>query len=145
MIINICESEFHVLSNFSSHQVEIDGVLYPTCEHAYHALRYNDIEIQKEIIQAKSARKAWEISQWYKDKQLEDFDKVVIMKSILIEKLNQHEDVREALFNSQDSILEKQIEVDLFWGISSNNQWKNMLWNLWMEIRNKLAKNHSHV
>jgi predicted NAD-dependent protein-ADP-ribosyltransferase YbiA (DUF1768 family) len=36
-------------SAFSAHALEIDGVVYPTLEHAYHCLRYTDAKIIEEI------------------------------------------------------------------------------------------------
>ena len=138
--INFCETEYMVLSNFSAHEVEFRGVSFKTAEHCYHSCRYTDKEIQKDIENAKSAREAWNISQKYKSYQKEWFEeeKLALMEAILREKYKQHPDVREVLEKSGQKILLKEHEFDSFWWTGKDGKGKNMLWKIWMRIRQEM-------
>lgn len=53
---------YDVLNNFSANAVEIDGILYPTSEHAYQAAKCTDPNGKEEVRMAKSPLLAKEIS-----------------------------------------------------------------------------------
>jgi predicted NAD-dependent protein-ADP-ribosyltransferase YbiA (DUF1768 family) len=57
------------------------------------------------------------------------------MKEILLAKLSQHNVVRDFLVQTWDCLIEKRLKEDAFWGSWIDWQGKNMLWNLWMEVR----------
>jgi ribA/ribD-fused uncharacterized protein len=130
-----------MLSAFSGHMVEYQGVLYPTVEHAYHCQRYSDPKIIEEIKHARSAKIAWQISQKYKAQQIPDFDtrKVEVMEDICRAKLEQHEDVREVLRDSGDAAIIKTYP-DPFWGIGLNGEGKNELGKIWIRLREEFKK-----
>ena len=75
-------------SPYTAHVIEIDGILYPTVEHAYQCSRYTDKNIIEEIRKALSPVKAWEISTRYKHLQIPEFKKdeykLKIMKKLEI-------------------------------------------------------------
>lgn len=56
-------------SPYTAHAIELDGVVYPTVEHAYQCQRYTDQKIIDEIRNARSPVKAWEVSTKYKHLQ----------------------------------------------------------------------------
>ena len=60
-------------SPYTAHAIELDGVLYPTVEHAYQCQRYADQKIIEEIRSATSPVKAWETSTKYKHLQIPEF------------------------------------------------------------------------
>src|SRR5258708_3946513 len=95
------------LSVLSAHMIEFKGVLYQTCEHAYHCQRYTDPAIVEEIKNARSAYTAWEVSQKYKAQQSAGWDdqKAAVMEEICRAKLAQHPIVKEALVASGDSVI----------------------------------------
>src|SRR4051812_13340533 len=88
-------------SPYTGHAIELDGVVYPTVEHAYQCMRYTDKKIIEEIRAAKSAVMAWQVSTKYKHLQIPEFKKdehkVAVMKKLMKQKALQHEDVRNAL------------------------------------------------
>ncbi len=124
------------LSPFSGHMLEYKGVLYTTVEHAYHCARYTDPAVIAEIMAARSAYLAWEVSQKYKQTQLADFDarKVGIMEELFRAKLAQHRDVEKVLRESGESELVKHQE-DRFWGDGLDGQGQNEMGKVWMKIR----------
>jgi len=131
-------------SPYTAHAVDVDGVIYPTVEHAYQCMRYTDEKITKEIINARSPVKAWQTSCKYKHLQKPDFRprKREIMKNLMRARALQHEEVRKALLDSGDAPIVKHITTyppgDGFWDDGENGEGENQMGKIWMEIREEL-------
>lgn len=147
------EQDFYVLSNFSSFSVHWCGLVFPTSEHAYHwdKFRYavegesdNDrhqrASLADSIRLATSAHEAFKLAEYWKGLRRPDWDAVKVdhMRSILRLKVNQHEYVRRKLLATGDRELVENSWRDDFWGWGPNRDGKNMLGQLWMEIRAEL-------
>ncbi len=132
---------YDVLNNFSANAVEIDGVVYPTSEHAYQAAKCTDFQGKLDIIAARSPELAKEISnQTYAGAKRPDWNEVKlgIMESVLRAKLNQHQEVRDALIRSSNAEIAEDSPVDDFWGRGKDGNGQNNLGKLWMKIRSEL-------
>lgn len=132
------EQDFYVLSNFSSFQINWDGMLFPTAEHLYHFRKFtSDAEMAAKILFASSAHDAFQIAQQFKHLRRADWDdvKVDIMREILREKVKQHEYVRRKLLQTGDRELVENSWRDNVWGWGPNQDGQNLLGKLWMEIR----------
>jgi N-glycosidase YbiA len=133
-------------SPYSAHAIEIDGVVYPTVEHAYQCLRYGDKHIVEEIRNARSPMKAWEVSAKYKSLQIPGFKdhKLETMKMLMRAKADQHEEVKKALLDSGDTPIVKHITTypagDGFWDDGEDGKGENHTGRLWMEIREELKQ-----
>lgn len=133
-------------SPYTAHALEIDGLVYPTVEHAYQCQRYTDQKIIAEIIEARSPLQAWETSCKYKHLQIADFRnpeyKVKVMKALMKTKVSQHSEVKEALINSGELKIVKHIVTyppgDGFWDDGNNGEGDNWIGRIWMEIRGGL-------
>ncbi len=128
------------LAAFSAHTIELNGKMYPTVEHAYHASRYADEKIQEEIRKAKSPYLAWELSQKYKAGQIVGFDdkKSEVMEELCRLKLEQHKDVHAGLVASGDDVIVKNYP-DPYWGIGKDGTGKNQMGVIWMKLRAELT------
>lgn len=124
---------------FSGHMLEFQGYLYPTVEHAYHAQRYEDPAIIEEVLAARSAYLAWEVSQQHKQMQILDWDdrKLEVMEELFRAKLEQHADVHEALVASGEQTIVKH-QADRFWGDGLDGLGRNEMGKLWMKLREEL-------
>lgn len=135
-------------SPYSAHAIEMDGVVYPTLEHAYQCQRYTDDKIIKEIRGARSPMKAWQVSSKYKTVQIPEFKndeyKLGIMKKLMELKTEQHEEVRKALIESGNLEIVKHITTyppgDGFWDDGEDGKGLNHIGRMWMEIRKSLLK-----
>jgi ribA/ribD-fused uncharacterized protein len=133
-------------SPYTSHVIEVDGVVYPTVEHAYQCMRYNDTKIIEEILSARSPVKAWEVSTKYKHLQKPDFraHKRETMKNLMHLKMEQHEEVRKALLDSGDLMIVKHIDTyppgDGFWDDGPDGKGENHMGKIWMELREEIRK-----
>ncbi|HNW71671.1 MAG TPA: NADAR family protein [Candidatus Paceibacterota bacterium] len=135
-------------SPYTSHAIKLDGVVYPTVEHAYQCQRYTDQKIIDEIISARSPVKAWQVSCKYKHLQIPEFKddeyKLEIMKKLMRLKMEQHEEVRNALIDSGDLKIVKHIVTyppgDGFWDNGEDGKGLNHIGKMWMDMREELKK-----
>ena len=131
-------------SNYSAHQIEFNGVVYPTVEHAYHSQRYSDAAIRDEIRSARSPYKAWQISQKYKAQQLPDFGerKAAVMEALCRAKLQQHEEIQRELLATNDIPIIKHWTTgappDGFWDDGVDGTGNNEVGKIWMRLREEL-------
>lgn len=141
MAIYFYDQWYDVLNNFSANAVEIGGILYPTSEHAYQAAKCTDPNGKEEIRKAKSPLLAKEISnKKYKSAKDPEWDmkKLAVMESILRAKLDQHQEVRNALLKNVDEEIAEDSPVDSFWGRGKDGNGENQLGKLWMKLRSEL-------
>lgn len=115
MPIYFYDQWYDVLSNFSAHAVEFESILYPI--------------LAKEVSNEKY--KAAKDPNWSKKK-------LSVMESILRAKLDQHQEVRDALIKSGDEEIAEDSPVDSFWGRGKDGHGENQLGKLWMKIRSEL-------
>jgi len=152
------EQDFYVLSNFSSFNLQWCGKVFPTSEHAYHWEKFrNAVEGESDndrfqrnslanfLIEAPSAHEAFTAANRWKALRRVDWDqvKVGIMRDILWAKANQHEYVRRKLLATGDRELVENSWRDDYWGWGPNQDGKNMLGEVWMEIRAEIRTTHT--
>lgn len=133
-------------SPYTAHAINIDGLVFPTVEHAYQCARYTDKKIIEEIRNAPSPVLAWEISSKNKQFQIPEFKedeyKLKVMKDLMRLKAEQHRDVRDVLLNSGDLKIVKHIVSgppgDGFWDDGEDGTGLNHTGRMWMEIREEL-------
>lgn len=138
------ERPYGMFSNLYRIPVELDGVVYPTAEHAYQAGKARKAAVREWLMSAPSpallAMAAhglyyWDITPgWSTNK----FDR---MRRVLAAKFSQHEDLKELLLSTGNSRLVESAtidnEVNRLWG-EVNGVGRNMLGNLLMEVREQL-------
>jgi hypothetical protein len=138
--INEFRGEYRWLSNFWSCDIVMDGIHYPSTEHAYQAAKTHDIDDKVYIANLKKFGDARRYGQTVKIHPEFDHDKIQIMKDALTQKFAVPE-LRLKLKETGDKILiEGNTWHDNFWGTcfceKCGNKGKNILGKLLMEIRN---------
>lgn len=140
------EKPFGAFSNLYRREIEFEGVIYPTTEHAYQAGKARKDNVREWLMNAPSPALlamaahglySWDIqSNWSKVK----YER---MKQVLRAKFNQHEDLRELLLSTGEARLVEAATVDNLvnrtWG-EVNGKGKNMLGVLLMEVRAELRE-----
>ncbi|MCU7919935.1 MAG: NADAR family protein [Candidatus Thiodiazotropha sp. (ex Epidulcina cf. delphinae)] len=138
------EKPYGGFSNLYRCEIEFEGIIYPTAEHAYQAGKARRPEVRDWLMAAPSpallAMAAhglyhWDIAPgWSKTK----FNR---MRAILWEKFTQHQDLGELLLGTGDMRLVEKPRTDnptnRLWG-EVNGKGKNMLGTLLMEVRSEL-------
>ena len=137
--VNFIETAWYYLSPFSAHEVELNGVVHKTAEHAYQTLRMLP-EVQVEVSRMRSPMDAWRKAQELKQagKLDLDCDKYQLMEEIFRAKLEQHSDIRKVLVDSGDLELLKVYDTDYYWGSGADGSGENNMGKLWMKLRDEL-------
>jgi ribA/ribD-fused uncharacterized protein len=138
------EKPYGSFSNLFKRPIELDGVTYPTSEHAYQAGKARKPAVRDWLMSAPSpallAMAAhglyyWDISPGWSTTK---FDR---MRRVLMAKFTQHADLKELLLSTGDAMLIETAtvdnEVNRLWG-EVNGVGRNMLGTLLMEVRAQL-------
>ena len=140
-MINRFAGKHSFLSNFYSCKICIDGITYPSAEHAFQAMKCLDREERVRISflntpqEAKKAGRRVDLrSDW------EDV-KVDIMKSIVQSKFSDPELLNKLLDTGIEEIVEGNTWGDTFWGVYKG-QGENMLGKILMEVRDEARESY---
>jgi len=145
------EKPYGAFSNLFRRQVEFEGEVFATSEHAYQAGKARKPEVRDWVLSAPSPALVamaahglyyWDIAPgWSRTK----FDR---MRGVLRAKFTQHEDLRELLLSTGDARLVESAtvdnEVNRLWG-EVNGEGRNMLGELLMELRGELRRENEGV
>ena len=138
------------LSNMSPHPIRVDTIRYPTCEHFFQCMRFNDEWIRKLIREMKSPMGAKMVVKKHLDRMVirprgkEDLDlmrAVIRIKMEFYPKLNQELILQDPVSVIVEDCSKRGGESSKFWGMKlTGNVWEgeNWLGRLWMEFRSEL-------
>lgn len=131
---------YRFLSNFWGAEVELEGKIYPSVEHAYQAAKTLDNDIREEIRTAVMPSKAKRIGSSLETREDWEEIKVAVMKDLLTQKFAPGTKIAEKLLETEDLYIEEtNYWNDRFWGVCGGFG-QNVLGNLLMEIRKNLKK-----
>jgi ribA/ribD-fused uncharacterized protein len=132
--------EFGCLSNFSYHPVIIDGVRYKTSEHYFQSEKFIDSTNKKDVIGAPTPHEAAKMGRDRSRPLRKDWEQVKdsIMEKVLIEKINQHPEVKKILLKTGSEEIVEDSPIDYYWGCGGDGTGKNTLGKLWMKIRDQI-------
>ena len=145
------EKPYGAFSNLYKREVEFEGEVFPTSEHAYQAGKARKETVRNWILNAPSPSLVamaahglywWDIRPgWSKTK----FDR---MKEVLTAKFTQHEDLSDLLLSTGNARLVESAtvdnEVNRTWG-EVKGKGKNMLGVLLMEVREEIRVNQQSI
>lgn len=132
------------LSNFSPAQIEYEGIVYPTLEHAYQAAKTLHNPTRRKIAELKTPGQAKRFGKQITLRLNWDLIKIHIMQQLL-EKKFKIPALRQALLETGDEFLiEGNTWGDKFWGaVLVNVEWvgENHLGSLLMQVRREIRQN----
>jgi len=139
-VIREFQGEYRFLSNFWYVDVELDGVVYPSVEHAYQAAKTLDEMERKNILYAPTAFSAKRRGkQVIKRKDWDDI-KVIVMYNLLRQKFKEGELKRKLLSTGNKILKEGNDRGDIFWGVDiRSGKGKNQLGKLLMAVREEVG------
>ena len=133
------QNEFRFLSNFESVRVVLDGVTYPSVEHAYQAAKSLDVNERIIIQKAKGPGHAKRLGKIMDCRSDWDDVKERIMMDLCIQKFAQ-EPFRTLLLETGDAYIEEtNTWKDTHWGVC-DGKGKNRMGHILMEIRQYLKE-----
>jgi len=125
------------LSNFYPAQVEFDGYLYPTVEHAFQAAKTLNPEVREEIRLAETPSEAKKLGRLLDLRPDWEEVKLDVMHSLLFEKFS-IPFLRKRLLETGDrTLVEGNTWGDTYWGVH-RTQGENHLGRLLMQVREEL-------
>ena len=138
-VIEAFKNEYRFLSNFAPVNVYLDGIGYPTVEHAYQAAKTLDPTWRSSVRNARTPQEARSIGRrgpprpgWGDELRLK------VMRGLLQQKFMQSP-YKEQLLGTGDAILiEGNWWGDTFWGVDGT-EGENHLGKLLMEIRSEIS------
>ena len=141
-IIGFYEREFYCFSNFSSFQVEWEGRVWQTSEHAYQASRFigKNPKVVEIIFKARSADDAYRIAKKYLEDKFINYGNKDLknMESIVRAKLKQNSYVMHKLLQTGNREIVEDSPKDDFWGWGEKRKGRNELGKIWMKLRSEI-------
>jgi ribA/ribD-fused uncharacterized protein len=135
--------EFGEFSNFAGFPIRLKNRTWPTTEHYFQAQKFagTDDQHAEAIRKAGSPMIAARMGRDRKKKLRRDWEsvKVSVMREALIAKFEQHAQPRDLLLSTADAKLVEHTERDDYWGDGGDGSGRNMLGQLLMEVRRRLA------
>ncbi|MDJ0801062.1 MAG: NADAR domain-containing protein [Calothrix sp. MO_167.B12] len=130
-------------SNFSPHEILIEGTYWSTVEHYYQAQKFvgtKDEVIIPLIHSAETPEKAAELGRCSTRQVRPDWNivKTTIMRTAVLQKFRTHTGIREILLATGEELLVENSPTDYFWGCGGNKSGQNHLGKILMSVRDEL-------
>ena len=134
---------FGEFSNFAAFAIRLKKRVWPTTEHYFQAQKFvgTDDGHAEAIRRATSPMMAARMGRDRKKRLRRDWEsvKVGVMREALVAKFEQHAELRELLLSTGDAKLVEHTERDDYWGDGGDGSGRNMLGQLLMEVRRRMA------
>jgi len=132
----------HPLATYSKHGFELDGAEWPSVEHYYQAMKYEDADYREQIRTAPHPADAAKLGKSKGHGRRKDWDKVkvtYITRGIYI-KCRTHPEVTEALLATGDLQIVETSQYDYYWGCGRDQRGDNVYGKVLMNVREQLRK-----
>ena len=130
------------LSTYSKFDFHLDDVDWPSAEHYYQAMKFEDNAIREEIRQVPHPMDTAKLAKQYKKQIRKDWDKIkeTVMKRGTYIKCRTHKEVASALLKTADKKIVENSQYDYYWGCGRDGHGENTYGKILMEIRDKLSE-----
>jgi len=127
-------------SNFSPHEIEMDGKLYPTIEHYFQAMKFPGHEQAEKIWLAANPMIAKKLGRSRQAPLRSDWEEVKLqfMRAAVRQKFTAHRALQDLLLQTGNEELIEAAPSDYFWGCGKNGTGQNWLGKILMEVRQEL-------
>lgn len=138
-VINAFSDNYYFLSNFDASDVEMDGKIYSTVEHAYQAAKSLDEDERERIRTAPTPGVAKKLGRKVALRADWEEVKLTIMEDLLRKKFS-NDNLKEKLLATKGMLLiEGNYWGDSFWGVDHKKGGQNHLGKLLMKIRDEMV------
>ena len=133
--------DYGYMSNFAAYSFELDGTTWPTSEHYFQAMKFNDATIQKNIRRLASPMLAARAGRDRKKPLRKDWESVKerIMYDAVLAKFTQNPDIAAELIATGNAILIEHTTKDSYWADGGDGSGKNRLGVILMRVRGELT------
>ena len=140
-MITSFKNEYFFLSNFSPSNIEYEGTIYPTIEHAFQAAKTLNLASRDKIAAIYSPGKARQLGRSVLLRKDWEFIKLLLMHQFILQKFFNPNLKKKLLDTGNNILIEGNTWNDKFWGqINVNGKWigKNWLGVILMQVRQEL-------
>jgi ribA/ribD-fused uncharacterized protein len=130
------------LSSYSRHGFDLEGAHWPSVEHYFQAMKFDDPKEREKVRQAANPKIARRLGRRRRVKIRKDWSKVrrVIMTRGIYTKCRTHSDVAQRLLATGDAQLVETTQYDYFWGSGRDRRGSNAYGAVLMDVRKKLQE-----
>ena len=130
------------LSSYSRHGFDLEGKHWPSVEHYFQAMKFEDPAEQEKVRLAKHPAKARRLGRSRLRKLRKDWSKLrrVFMTRAVYTKCRTHPEVTERLLGTGDTPLFENSQYDYFWGCGRDRRGHNTYGLVLMDVRKKLRE-----
>jgi len=127
-------------SRIASKPFSLEDVEWPTVEHYYQAMRFENASYREQIRLAESPEIAVKLGKTLFKKKRSDWKKVetTIMTRALFTQCQIYPEMQEKLLATEDAVLVENSQYDYFWGCGRDRRGENHYGKVLMGIRAKL-------
>lgn len=127
-------------SNFYPASFILDGKRWPTSEHYFQAMKFEDAGLQEQVRKINSPMVAAIMGRREDLPCRKDWLSVrdSVMKKALVAKFSQNDDIRKELLATGNAKLIEDSPTDFYWGWGQDRSGVNRLGQLLMEVRAEL-------
>jgi hypothetical protein len=129
--------EFSFLSNFHLSEVEFEGIVYPSVEHAYQAAKTKDPNLRMLVAQLDTPGKAKRAGRRLVLRSHWEEMKLEIMEQLVRQKFSKDPFRQKLLDTGDEQLTEGNWWGDTFWGVC-NGDGQNHLGKILMKVREEL-------
>ena len=128
------------LGTFSRHGFVLDDLQWPSVEHYYQAMKFDDPEYRERIREADHPRTARKLGRSRRQRRRKDWRQVkaTVMTRAVYIKCRTHPEIAEALMATRGKVLVENSNYDYFWGCGRDRRGANMYGKVLMQVREKL-------
>ena len=132
----------HPLASFSKHPFLLDDGEWPSVEHYYQGMKFEDEALREEVRGAANPTEAREIAKRNKQAVRSDWKRAretVMTRGVYI-KCRTHPEVTKALLATGEEKLVENSQYDYFWGCGRDGRGENRYGRVLMAVREKLRE-----
>jgi ribA/ribD-fused uncharacterized protein len=129
-------------SNFAAFPIRLKDVEWPTTEHYFQAQKFAGTPHEEAVRRADSPMAAAKMGRERSRPLRADWEAVKddIMREAVLAKFRQHPSLLALLLSTGDAEIVEHTTNDSYWGDGGNGCGRNMLGQILMEVRERLAK-----
>lgn len=132
----------HPLSSYSKFIFELDSSEWPSVEHYYQGMKFEEGELRELIRSTDHPEKAKKLTEANKGRVRKDWPQVreVMMTRAVYIKCRSHETVAAALLATGDQQIVESSQYDYYWGCGRDGRGRNTFGKVLMAVRDKLIE-----